>query len=103
MQGLSPVAAGVVAPMPQWVAVMSPEILYEAVEWLGRLNGQPSGRERKAFRVWLAQDEEHIEAFKRMQEIETYLHEHAPAARTALTMKVLALMAVLALLTAVWI
>lgn len=103
MQGLSPVAAGVVAPMPQRVAAMSPEILHEAVEWLARLDGQPSGRERKAFRVWLAQDEEHIEAFKRMQETQTYLHEHAPAARTALAMKMLALVAVLALLTAVWV
>ena len=82
---------------------MSPEILHEAVEWLVRLNGQPSGRERKAFRVWLAQDEEHIEAFKRMQETQSYLHEHAPAARTALAMKMLALVAVLALLTAVWV
>lgn len=96
-------AAGVVAPMPHWVAAMSPEILHEAVEWLARLDGQPSGRERKAFRVWLAQDEEHIEAFKRMQETLTSSHEHAPVARTAQTIKVLALVAVLALLTAVWV
>ncbi|WP_426809702.1 FecR/PupR family sigma factor regulator [Pseudomonas sp. WOUb67] len=47
---------------------MSPEILHEAAEWLVRLDDQPSGRDREAFRVWLAQDSEHLEAFQRMQE-----------------------------------
>lgn len=46
---------------------MSPEILHEAAEWLVRLEGQPSGRDREAFRAWLAQDSEHLEAFSTLR------------------------------------
>jgi transmembrane sensor len=94
---------------------MSPEILHEAAEWLVRLDDQPSGREREAFRVWLAQDDEHLEAFQRMQETLAPLQvlKQAPARsaliafkrqrRTALTIKALALLAVLALPAAAWV
>lgn len=88
---------------------MSPEILHEAAEWLVRLDDQPSGRDREAFRVWLAQDSEHLEAFQRMQETLAPLQvlKQAPARsallafkqqrRSAQALKALALVAVLAL------
>lgn len=88
---------------------MSPEILHEAAEWLVRLDDQPSGRDREAFRVWLALDSEHLEAFQRMQETLAPLQvlKQAPARsallafkqqrRSAQGLKALALAAVLAL------
>ena len=87
---------------------MSPEILHEAAEWLVRLDDQPSGREREAFRVWLAQDSEHLEAFQRMQETLAPLQvlKQAPARsallafkqqRSAQKLKALALAVLLAL------
>ncbi|MFK0093238.1 FecR family protein [Pseudomonas sp. NPDC090592] len=88
---------------------MSPEVLHEAAEWLVRLDDQPSGRDREAFRAWLAQDSEHLEAFQRMQETLAPLQllKQAPARsalralkqqrRSAQALKALALAAVLAL------
>ena len=68
---------------------MSPEILHEAAEWLVRLDDQPSGRDREAFRAWLAQDTEHLEAFQRMQETLAPLQvlKQAPARSALLTFK----------------
>ncbi|WP_336332496.1 FecR family protein [Pseudomonas putida] len=88
---------------------MSPEVLHEAAEWLVRLDDQPSGRDREAFRAWLAQDAEHLEAFQRMQETLAPLQvlKQAPARsallafkrqrRSVQALKALALAAVLAL------
>ncbi|MCE0937910.1 MULTISPECIES: FecR domain-containing protein [Pseudomonas] len=88
---------------------MSPEVLHEAAEWFVRLDDQPSGRDREAFRAWLEQDSEHLEAFQRMQETLAPLQvlKHAPARsalrafkqqrRSANAMKALALAVVLAL------
>ena len=76
---------------------MSPEILHEAAQWLARLDDQPSGRDREAFRVWLSQDSEHLEAFQRMQETLAPL-QGAKQQRLAIPlMKALAVVAVTAL------
>ncbi|AJQ49130.1 MULTISPECIES: FecR/PupR family sigma factor regulator [Pseudomonas] len=94
---------------------MSPEILHEAAEWLVRLDDQPSGREREAFRAWLSQDSEHLEAFQRMQETLAPLQVLKPApARSALrafqqrrrlrlVLKALALAVALALPLGLWV
>ena len=66
---------------------MSPETLHEAAEWLVRLEGQPSGRDREAFRAWLAQDSEHLEAFQRMHETQGSMQvlKQAPACSVLLS------------------
>jgi transmembrane sensor len=93
---------------------VSPETLHEAAEWLVRLDDQPSGRDREAFRVWLSQDSEHLEAFQRMQETLAPLQVLKPApARSALrafqqrrrsrmVLQALALAVALALALALW-
>ena len=68
---------------------MSPEVLHEPAEWLVRLDDQPSGRDREAFRAWLAQDSEHLDAFQRMQETLAPLQvlKQAPARSALMALK----------------
>ncbi|OUM26347.1 FecR/PupR family sigma factor regulator [Pseudomonas putida] len=76
---------------------MSPEILHEAAEWLVRLDDQPTGRDREAFRVWLSQDSEHLEAFQRMQETLVPLQGVKQQRLASPVLKALAVVAVTAL------
>lgn len=76
---------------------MSPEILHEAAEWLVRLDDQPTGRDREAFRVWLSQDSEHLEAFQRMQETLAPLQGGKQQRLASPVLKALAVLAVMAL------